>query len=83
MKPYEPQMGQLTLLGACRDTYKFCFYCSATHVTSQVLPAKPVNKWYRGEPRGYQCQLQENFEPILPFREVKILPETHCCLKGH
>ena len=34
MKPYEPQMGQLTLLGACRDTYKFCFYCSATHVTS-------------------------------------------------
>ena len=31
-----------------RNPYKFCFYCPATHVTLQVLQAKPVNKWYRG-----------------------------------
>ena len=30
------------------DPYKFCFNGSATHVTSQVLQAKQVNKWYRG-----------------------------------
>ena len=30
------------------DPYKFCFYCSETHVTSQVLQPKSVNKWYRG-----------------------------------
>ena len=38
----------MTLISACHDPYKFCFYCSATHVTLQVLQAKPVNKWYRG-----------------------------------
>ena len=37
-----------TLISACRDPYKFCLYCPATHVTSQVLQAKTVNKWYRG-----------------------------------
>ena len=26
-----------TLISACRDPYKFCLYCPATHVTSQVL----------------------------------------------
>ena len=38
------------------DTYKrvappisFIFYCSATHVTSQVLQPKTVNKRYRGQ----------------------------------
>ena len=30
------------------DPYKYCFYCSATHVTSQGLKSKSVNKWYRG-----------------------------------
>ena len=30
------------------NPYKFCFYCSATHVTSQVLQPKLVNKRYRG-----------------------------------
>ena len=30
------------------DPYKFCFNGSATHVKSQVLQAKQVNKWYRG-----------------------------------
>ena len=27
----------------------FVFYCSATHVTSQVLQPKTVNKRYRGQ----------------------------------
>ena len=30
------------------DPDKFCFYCPATHVMSQVLQPKSVNKWYRG-----------------------------------
>ena len=38
----------LTLISTCRNPYKFCFYCPATHVMSQVLQAKTVNKWYRG-----------------------------------
>ena len=33
------------------DPYKFCFYCSATHVTSQVLQPKSVNKRYEGATR--------------------------------
>ena len=37
-----------TLISDRRDPYKFCFYCSATHMTSQVLQPKTVNKWYRG-----------------------------------
>ena len=35
-------------MSACRDFYKFCFYCSATHRTLQVSQAKPVNKLCRG-----------------------------------
>ena len=29
--------------------YTICFYCSATHVTLQVLQPKTVNKRYRGQ----------------------------------
>ena len=31
-----------TLICDCSNPYKFCFYCSATHVTSQVLHPKSV-----------------------------------------
>ena len=37
-----------TLISNLSDPYKFCFYCSATHVTSQVSQPKSVNKRYRG-----------------------------------
>ena len=37
-----------TLISDLSDHYKFCFYCSATHVTSQVLQPKSVNKLNRG-----------------------------------
>ena len=38
---------QWTLKSNCSDPYKFCFYCSATHVMSQVMQAKSVKKCYR------------------------------------
>ena len=38
----------LTLISNLSNPYKFCFYCSATHVMSQVLQPKLVNKGYRG-----------------------------------
>ena len=37
-----------TLISDRRDPYQFSFYCSATHVTSQVLQPRSVNKRYRG-----------------------------------
>ena len=37
-----------TLISDHSDTYKFWFYCPATHVTSQVLQPASVNKRYRG-----------------------------------
>ena len=40
-----------TLISYHSDPYKFCFYCPATRVTSQVLQPKSVNKWYRGATR--------------------------------
>ena len=40
-----------TLISVLSDPYKFCFYCSATHVMSQVLQPKSVNKRYRGTTR--------------------------------
>ena len=44
-KRSELEKSQWTLIS---DPYKFCFYCSATHVKSQVLQPKLVNKCYRG-----------------------------------
>ena len=45
---------QLSVRGTAIETdkqslppYKFCLYCSTTHVTSQVLQPKSVNKRYR------------------------------------
>ena len=41
-------LAQWTLISDPSDPYKFCFYCLATHVTSQVLQPKSVHKRYRG-----------------------------------
>ena len=43
-----PRTPLLTLISDPSDPYKFCFYCPATHVTSQVLQPKSVHKHYRG-----------------------------------
>ena len=37
----------LTLINDHSNTYRFWFYCPATHVTSQVLQPKSVNKQHR------------------------------------
>ena len=55
--------------------YKFCFNCSATHVTSQVLKPKTVNKRIGGAtslPVSHWCSLTNTFHPF-----------TIWSLKGH
>ena len=52
-----------TLISDRRDPYQFSFYCSATHVTSQVLQPRSVNKRYRGH--VYQCPLSLSFQTSL------------------
>ena len=45
---WKQEMYQWTLISNPSDPYKFCFYCPATHVTSQVLQPKSEHRRYRG-----------------------------------
>ena len=60
-----------TLIIDLSDPYKFCFYCSATHVTSQVLQPKSVNKWYRGRHTVISVHLKRFFRTFPLFKNIE------------
>ena len=76
-------LGIWTLISDPSDPYKFCFYCPATHVTSQVLQPKSVHKRYRGRHTFISLYCQSlriigNFSNFLVTRHCSTAALQHC-----